>query len=54
MYSVCDRVSLNLTPPHTLQPCARVASRAKPQSTVAKEQEAGPEEEWEELRDREG
>ena len=54
VWSVCDRVSLNLSPPHTLQPCARVGSRADPPSSGAEEQEAGPEEEGEELRDTEG
>lgn len=42
MWSVCGCVSLNLSPLHTPQPCARVSTRAEAESTGVRELEAGP------------
>lgn len=42
MWSVCGCVSLNLSPLHRPQPCARVSTRAEAESTGVRELEAGP------------
>lgn len=42
VWSVCGCVSLNLSPLHTPQPCARVITRAEAGSTGVRELEAGP------------
>lgn len=48
MWSVCGCVSLNLSPLHTPQPCARVATRVEAASAGVRELGAGPVEVWEE------
>lgn len=48
VWSACGCVSLNLSPLHTPQPCARVSTRAEAESTGVRELEAGPIDVWEE------